>query len=198
MFRNAAVIILFGIVGFIAGCKSEKKSTCDYDRFINDTQTPEQARLMAKGDSWKLNELAALGFLDSMTAARKEMRPFYFRVVTNSLQQADGAYAEALGLAGKDYVEYNTHEFAAHFDNNACFSEKDIDAWVDIVMLEFGLLIENESDSGSMNEYLQAVRNNCGECTVSQKATIEKFLSKLEKSWQDLIKYLKEEAIKNE
>jgi hypothetical protein len=196
LIRSIWILLFFTII--FSGCKNGSDKGCDFDQYLNDPKTPALAKAIVNGNEWNLNDFTVVAFLDSLTAVRRDVRPFYFRVVTNSLQKADGYYAETLGMAGKDFVEFNTKEFASHFDNKDCFTDKDLNDWVHIVMLEFGILAENESDSVLMKEYVGSVRQNCKSCSASQKATIERFLAMLDIEWQETLSLLKKDEVPGE
>ena len=173
--------------------KSDTISNCNYKKYVNDEKTSKLAKAIFYDKNWDLNDDNVLSFLDSLTAEEKNARPFYFRVVTNSFKKSDGYYSEGLGVAGKDYVEENTKEFASYFDNKACFTDRDLQTWTNIVMLEFSLLADNEYDISLMDNYIKKLTSNCNNCSVSQKITIEKYSKLLTSRWTDLIKEIEKE-----
>ena len=191
--KSKAFLLILAVI-LLPGCKQKAKDDkCSFDKFLEDKNTTPLAKTIYKKEDWNLNDFQVLSFLDSLTARDKEARPFYFRVVTNSKEKSDGYYSEALGLAGKDYVEHNSKEFAAYFDEGSCFTEKDLETWSDIVMLEFGILVENTDNPNEMKDYIQSIREGCQDCSVAQKATIEKFAARLNAKWQQLLNELKQQ-----
>ncbi|MBK8722795.1 MAG: hypothetical protein IPL95_11150 [Saprospiraceae bacterium] len=46
-----------------------------------------------------------LSYFDKLKNSDKETREFYFRVLTNSYKNADGAYAEGIGNLGKNLLK---------------------------------------------------------------------------------------------
>jgi hypothetical protein len=168
-------------------------SNCNYKKYVNGEKTSKLAKAIFYDKNWDLNDDNVHSFFDSLTAKEKNARPFYFRVVTNSFKKSDGYYSEGLGGAGKDYVEENTKEFTSYFDNKACFSDRDLQTWADIVMLEFSLLADNEYDMSLMDNYIKKLTFNCNSCSANQKMTIEKFSKLLNNRWTDLIKEIEKE-----
>lgn len=165
-------------------------SCCDFDKFVNDPRTPKLAKDIYLDNEWDLTNDEVLTYLDSLTAKDKSSRPFYFKVVTKSEKKADGYYAEGLGNAGYEYVLNNTQEFASYFDMKQCNTENDLTTWVDIVMLEISLIVENENDKTIVDNYINKIKSNCKECSTSQKETINKFSLILDKEWRELLKHL--------
>lgn len=150
---------------------------CNFNDFISDKKTPKLAKEIFLGNNWDLiKEGEALALLDSLKAKNKEARAFYFKVVTKAFKKSDGYFAEALGLAGKEYVENNTLEFISNFDNKACFTEQDLTTWAKIVMLELSLdTEENEYDKPVILDFVKKLKFNCNKCDALQKENMHLF-----------------------
>lgn len=164
-------------------------SKSDLEIFLTDSSTPKMA-VELYNNTYVLNDDEVLDILENLESKDVLKRWFYFRVITNSYKIADSSYAEGLGYAGKEYIENNTCEFASYFDNEECFSEKDLDTWVDIAMLEFGLIGETEDgryDQDIVINFNKSLIINCKNAPSSQKATVEKFCKSLEKKYFELI-----------
>jgi hypothetical protein len=161
---------------------------CRYGNYLNDLQTPKLAKEIFNDNDWNLDNDIVLSFLDSLTAKDKNARPFYFRVVTNSEKKSDGYYSEVLGLAGKEYAESHTREFLGYFDNKYCFTDKDLQTWADIILLEFGLVDDSEYSKSVIDKYIIKLRLNCKDCSSSQKETLTKFSMLLKAKWKDYLK----------
>jgi len=175
----------------INGDEHKEFHSCDFEEIVKDTNTPKLAKDIYFDNEWKLNiDNDALALLDSLTAEDKSARPFYFKVVTKTMEKSDGYFAEGLGYAGKQYVENNTQEFVAYFDNKQCFTERDLTTWVDILMLEFSLLAENEFDKLYVDNYLKELNINCKNCSAIHKETLNKFSLILREEWHELLKHL--------
>jgi hypothetical protein len=173
---------------FIINKNSTAKDLCNFDKFLNDPKTSKLAIAIFNDKDWSLNDDKVLNFLDSLTAKDKSARPFYFRVVTNSYKKSDGYYSEGLGLTGKEYVENNTLEFLNNFGNKECFTEKDLETWADIVLLEFSLADETMYDKPFVKDYCNKLNSNCNKCTESQRVTLDKFSKILKTKWAAYIK----------
>jgi len=164
---------------------------CQCDKFINDVKTPKLAKDIYLDNDWNLsNDNEALALLDSLTAKNKASRPFYFKVVTKTYKKSDGYFSEGLGLTGKEYVENNTKEFIANFDNKNCFTDNDLTTWAKIVILEFSISGEGEYDKPIIDEYIKKLKSNCNDCSPTQKENINKFGLTLKKEWKEFLKHI--------
>ena len=160
-----------------AGRQPYKEShNCNFDKLIADKKTPKLAKDIYLNNEWNLNNNnEALALLDSLTAKNKTSRPFYFKVVTMTYKKSDGYFSEGLGLAGKEYIENNTKEFIANFDNKDCFTDNDLTTWADIVILEFSISGEGEYDKPIIDDYIKKLKSNCKSSSPIQKVNINKF-----------------------
>ncbi len=167
-------------------------NNCTFNDFIIDQKTPKLAIDIYLDKDWNLNnENEALALLDSLKAKNKRLRPFYFKVVTKSYKKSDGYFSEGLGFAGKVYVENNTKEFAAYFDNKECFDENDLETWAKIVLLEFHIIqpnIETSKEEHLIYGYCRKLISNSQKFPKGQKRTIEMFARQLEKEWGEFLK----------
>lgn len=173
-----------------AGGKPFKEfHNCNFDNFIADKKTPNLAKDIYLDNDWNLsNDNDALALLDSLTAKNKTSRPFYFKVVTKTYKKSDGYFSEGLGLAGKEYVENNTKEFIANFDNKDCFTDNDLTTWAKIVILEFSISGEGEYDKPLIDDYIKKLKLNCRDCSPTQKENINKFGLTLKNEWKEFLK----------
>jgi len=96
-------------------------------------------------------------------------------------------YSEGLGAFGENYVATKTIEFAKYFDNRQCFSERDLESWAGIVMLEMALDGEYEKSDSIVLAYNKTIVNNCVTCTPKQKETIKKLGANLLEKWHDFL-----------
>jgi hypothetical protein len=161
--------------------KNNEFQTCSFEKLLKDPKTPKLAKDIINNTA-KYSEVP-LDYFNQLNSKDTLTKQFYFKVLTNSQKIADGAFAEGLGYKGYEYVEKHTKDFASFFDNKQCFTEQDLSTWVDIVMLEFSLLGDNDSDKSMVDKYLLKLNANCKNCTRNQKETIIKFAVKLRKSW---------------
>jgi hypothetical protein len=166
-----------------------KADRWNFNKYLNDSRTPQLAKDIFN-NTWKPKDDEPLEFLEKLHGQDKEARPFYFRVVTNSYKQSDGAYAEGLGNAGYEYVKNYPNEFSNYFVGQDAFSDNDLKTWADIVMLEFQIISENEYDKPLLENYLDIVRKNCKGCSVQQNRVIEKFSHYLNQRWRAFLKQI--------
>jgi hypothetical protein len=163
---------------------------CDFNKFINDPETPKLAKAIYLDKDWNLNnDTEALALLDSLTAKNMDSRSFYFKVVTLTFKKSDGYFSEGLGNAGKEFIENHTPEFATYFDNPGCFTHADLETWAEIAMLEFEIIIsERDYNKPVIDAFINKLRANCKNCSPGQKEIIEKFGKILKLKWTDHLK----------
>lgn len=167
---------------------------CNFDNFIADKRTPKLAKDIYLDNVWNLsNATEALALLDSLTAKNKTSRPFYFKVVTKTYKKSDGYFSEGLGLAGKEYIENNTQEFAAYFDRKECFTDKDLETWADIVFLQIQLEqdnVETTKKEHTIYGYCRKLKKQSANYPETQRETIFKFVQILNTKWGDFLKHI--------
>lgn len=167
------------------------KLNCKIDQFLNDSNVPKLAKDIYLDNDWNLsNDNEALALLDSLAAKNKTSRPFYFKVVTKTYKKSDGYFSEGLGLAGKEYVENNTKEFIANFDDKTCFTDNDLTTWANIVILEFSINGEGEYDKPIIDDYIKKLKSNCKDCSPTQKENINRFSLTLKNEWKEFLKHI--------
>jgi hypothetical protein len=69
------------------------------------------------------------------------------------MTEADGAYAESLGIMAKQFVETRAKEFIKYFRNESLLTDKDFDDWAKTVAGEIEI-----SSSGREKEELKVLR----------------------------------------
>ncbi|MBE7176863.1 MAG: hypothetical protein INR69_10680 [Mucilaginibacter polytrichastri] len=165
--------------------------TCNFDKVVNNPKTPKLAKDIYLDKDWNLNnDTEALALLDSLAAKDKSARPFYFKVVTKTEKKSDGYFSEGLGLAGYDFVENHTQEFASYFDNKQCHTDNDLATWADILILELGIIGEGNYDKQIAEDYINKLRLNCKGCSTEQIETINKFGLTLKEKWSEFLKQI--------
>ena len=216
--KKITYIILFGITTIFISCKnneqgynldqqastkSEKKDgekkfiwtetnvsiyeECKLENFLEDPKISKIAKQLYN-NTYKLKDDEPLELLGQLYNQDKHQRLFYFKAITNSYKISDGIYSEALGLAGKEYIEKKTKQFASNFDDEECFSKNDIETWADIVMLEFKITEENSSAKETIENYNETLIKNCKSCTEKQKLVIEDFTIYLKEKEKEYFK----------
>ncbi len=165
---------------------------CTFERILNDPSTPRLAKQLFANNAQYTEE--PLAYFDSLQNADSEKSAFYFRVITNSFANADGAYAEGLGNLGKEFTENHTPAFAAFFDYKNCFTDKDLHTWAKIVLLEFEIIDDNiESNKGEtplIHLFAQQLIRNSKPYSDSQKFTIKKFAAYLDDEWSKFLLHI--------
>ncbi len=170
---------------------SDNETNCNFDKILTDPKTPKVAIKLFNNDAKYSEE--PLSYFDELKNSEKETREFYFRVLTNSYKNVDGAYAEGIGNLGKEFIENNPKEFAAFFDNKTCFNDNDLKIWAKIALLEFEIIDENvETEKGEplVNVYCKTLLKNSEKYTETQKETIKKFCNFLKNEWGDFLKHI--------
>lgn len=158
---------------------------CELDKFLKDTKTPKLAKELFENKA--KNDDIALEYFEKLKSTDKTEREFYFKVLTNLYEIADGSTSEGLGYSGFDYVENNTLDFLSYFEKKECFSENDLKTWADILMLEFSLEYDNENNMDIVNTFISKMNQNCKDCNSSQKITLNKFSNYLKKEWKNYL-----------
>jgi len=173
-----------GDINGASGQAHKEFHNCNFNKFIADKNTSVLAKNIYLDNDWNLkNDTAALALLDSLNAKDKTSRAFYFKIVTKTFERSDGYFSEGLGLAGKEYVDYNTKEFITYFDNKDCFTNKDLETWAKIVMLEFSISADGNDGETVIDDYVQKIKLNCSDCTPKKKQNINTFGKILKQEW---------------
>jgi hypothetical protein len=124
------------------------------------------------------DDTETLALLDSLLTTNSETEPFYFLTITRTIEKADGAYSESLGLIGKQYLEKRTKEFVKYFIDEPLLTDKDFENWAKIVAGEIQISAE-----GQEKEELERLQNglisNCNTCTAGQIKMVENFVDRV-------------------
>jgi hypothetical protein len=146
--------------------------------YLAHKQIPQVCKDLYNGKRLPSDEVDILSLLDSVFTSNVETKPFYFLTITRTMEKADGAYAEPLGMMGKQFVEKKTKEFVDYFLNNLLLTDKDFEEWAKTVAGE----IEISAD-GHEKEELERLRNtmtsNCDNCSNRQSKLISNFLDRV-------------------
>jgi len=146
--------------------------------YINHKGIPQVCKDLFKNTRQPSDEVDVLALLDSVFTSNDETRPFYFLTITQTMTKADGAYAEPLGMMGKQFVETRTKEFVGYFHNESLLTDKDFDEWAKTVAGEIEI-----SSSGREKEELHGLKEkmklNCEKCDERQIKTINDFVDRV-------------------
>jgi hypothetical protein len=190
LIQSALFFVINGFI-FIQSVSAQSNQTfnnCNFEEILADKRVPQLAKDIYFNRDWSVSrDNDVLSLLDSLQARDKKSKAFHFKVVTKSFEKSDGYYAEALGSVGKEYVEHNTAEFIAYFDNNSCFTHEDLMTWTKIVILEFSIVAEENDKRTIVKNYIQLLKSNVRNCTALQKENMNAFCVGLEKEWREYL-----------
>ena len=120
-------------------------------------------------------EEKTLTLIDSLFSTDKERHPFYFALVTRATWWSDGAFSEPLGMAVKEYVEFNTQQFLEYFSTETILTLFDFKKWAEYTLGE--ILIEYEDNFKMEIENTRALmKKNCNGCSLEKIKMINKFI----------------------
>jgi hypothetical protein len=166
--------------------------SCDFDKFLIDPKIPQLAKDLLNNTAKNPSDNEPLDYFDKLKSNDIQEGEFYFKAITNSYRNADGAYSEGLGYTAIKFIENNPKIFAAFFDNKFCFTNSELDIWADILILEFAIDNEGEYYKPFVDEYIKKLKSNCGDCSISHKETISKFGIMLKIKWEKYLKNIKQ------
>ncbi len=134
---------------------------------------------LVKEDFMQFNDTS----IDSLTRAS------YFKAITKSYNKSDRKYfSQNLGLAGYEFVLNNTQEFASYFNDSAYYTNQDLTTWADIVILKLSISGKEGKYGQSMaDDYINKLKENCKDCTATEKETINKFEIILKRKWNEFL-----------
>jgi hypothetical protein len=151
--------------------------------YLAHPQVPVVAKELYTGKIPVSGDERILALLDSLFTANHETAPFYFLTITRTLEKADGAYAESLGMTAKEYVETNTSEFIGYFLNEPLLTEKDFDEWARFVAFEIMIADENREMEG-LSKFEKQAKANCPGCTEQAKQKLDDFFTRVKSHFQ--------------
>ena len=123
-------------------------------------------------------EEKTLALIDSLFSTDTKRHPFYFVLVTRALWWADGAFAEPLGVAVREYVESNTQQFLAYFSTEVVLTQFDFKHWARFTLFE--ILIDSEDNVEQQIENTERLmKENCINCSSKKTKMIDKFIKKM-------------------
>lgn len=116
-----------------------------------------------------------LALMDSVFTANDETAPFYFLMLTKTMEKADGSFTEPLAMMAKEYVETNTAEFVDYFLNEPLLTDQNFEEWARLVAGE--IMIEAEyKEIAHLNKVTDRMKNNCMDCTSLQRKKLDEFI----------------------
>jgi hypothetical protein len=187
-FKIAVLGFLFLTLSSMWEAGTKISDACQCSTIMNDQKTPLLAKeLFVNADSISSEPDEVLSWFTFLNSKDREKSIFYFKAITHSYKFVDGAFAEGLGNLGKTYIEHNTRNFARFFEETNCFTNKDLETWADIALLEFKILCEDEEDRYIFKDYLRKINSKCKGCSSAQINTLNRFRVLLQSKWDDYL-----------
>lgn len=141
--------------------------------YLQHQRIPKLIKDVYKGTINPNEEYACYEYMDSLFSSDKETQAFYFLTITKTMALADGAYAEVLSLAAKDYVVKRTGDFLHYFNHETLLTEYDLDQWSANVCMELSL---NDDYEQNLNQLIYQMKSNALNCDSSSKKVLDKFI----------------------
>jgi hypothetical protein len=107
----------------------EKIGNLSLRDYLSDKEIPQVFKDVFQQRRRLDDDEKTLAIIDSLSSIDKKRHPFYFVLVTRTMWWADGAFAEPLGMAAKDYVESNTQQFLDYFSVEPVLTTFDFEQW---------------------------------------------------------------------
>lgn len=185
--HNMNKLIFFGMILFI-NCNlwsqtntkinqitANKNYKINVDKFLKDKSIPQLSKDLYNNKVKPTDNEENLSLIDSINS-KGPAKGFYFLVITKTMKYADGAYAEPLGIAAKEFVEKKTTEFLSYFMcNRNLLTDKDFKNWATTVYGE--IQIESEgSEQKAVNDLKFRMLNNCIGQSEKYKTKIDEFI----------------------
>lgn len=148
--------------------------------YLNHDQIPQVCKDLFLKKRSPIDDSDILSLMDSIFTSNNDTRPFYFLTITQTMEKADGAYAEPLGMMAKSFVEKRTKEFLVFFMNESLLTIKDFDEWAKSVAGEIEIISEGKEQL-EIDTVQSKMLMNCSDCAETQKQLILNFIDKVKK-----------------
>ena len=146
--------------------------------YINHKKIPQICKDVFNNIRQPSDENDVLSLLDSVFTSNNETRPFYFLTLTRTLRKADGAYAEAVGMMGKNFVEKKTKAFVDYFEKELMLTTADFNQWARAVAGEIEILAEGPTKQ-ELGKLKAKMTSNCSKCGTKQINRINQFVERV-------------------
>jgi hypothetical protein len=178
--RSLLLILLMGSNTFAQTNESQFASH-PISFYLNHDKIPAICKdlYLKKIHLYKGDDNAVLGLMDSIFSKNKQTQPFYFLTLTRTMYEADGYYAEGMGVMAKSFVEKNSKEFVNYFIKESILTNKDFFEWAKCVEGEIEIGSEGKEQE-ELIELKKEMIKNCIGCGVGQKKKIEEFISSVD------------------
>lgn len=148
------------------------------DRFLSDPRIPQIAKDLYREKATPTDNFEWLSLIDSLHSTG-EARGFYFLVITRTLKHADGAFAEPLAMAAREFVGKNTIGFLSYFLNNPdLLSGRDFTDWAVLVYSDIKIDSEN-SEQQAVIDLQSKMQNNCKGQATPYFTKIDEFIGRM-------------------
>jgi len=144
--------------------------------YLNHRQIPNVCKDLYTNKRSPSDDNDVLALLDSIFTNNNETRPFYFLTLTKTMEKADGAYAESIGIMAKNFVEKRSEEFIKYFANEPMLTKKDFEEWAISIAGEIQISFEN-SENEEIQKLKNTMINNCSSCNNQNKLLIDDFVN---------------------
>ncbi len=146
--------------------------------YIDHKDIPQVCKDLFNNVRQPSDESDVLSLLDSIFTSNDETRPFYFFTITRTMSEADGAYAEPLGMMGKQFVETRTMDFVNYFKDDRILTKNDFEEWAKTVAGEIQISSEGQ-EKNEVEKLLTKMKSNCTNCDKEQIKLIDDFVERV-------------------
>jgi hypothetical protein len=146
--------------------------------YIDHKEIPQVCKDLFNNVRQPSDESDVLSLLDSIFTSNDETRPFYFFTITQTMSEADGAYAEPLGMMGKQFVETRTMDFVNYFKDERILTKMDFEEWAMTVAGEIQISFEGQ-EKNEAEKLLTKMKSNCINCDKGQNKLIDDFVERV-------------------
>lgn len=94
------------------------------------------------------------------------------------MKNADGAYAEAVGVMGKLFVETKTKEFVDYFNSERLLTDEDFEEWAKTVAGEIEIAAEEGHEKEDLDKLRTNMKLNC-RCNEGQIKIMNDFVERV-------------------
>jgi len=158
--------------------------------YLSDEKIPQTFKIVFQQRKNPDVDEKTLAIIDSLFSTDKERLPFYFLLVTRTMRWADGAFAEPLGMAVKEYIESNTQQFLTYFSTEIVLTQFDFKQWAKTTLYE--ILIDSEENLEELENTRNMMKKNCKGCSFEKIKMIDTFIEYMYAEYDELQRRNKE------
>jgi hypothetical protein len=146
--------------------------------YISHKSIPQVCKDLYTGKRKPADDSDILSLMDSIFTSNKEAAPFYFLTLTRTMDKADGAYAEPLGMMAKSFVETRTKEFIDYFMKEPLLTTENFNDWARFVAGE--IQISSAASDKQFGKLKAKLKSNCAGCGAKEKQLLNSFAERVE------------------